>query len=187
MNKRFELIPTPISGLHIVQRKPIVDNRGHLERLFCADELRGILDHKNIAQINHTLTVKCGTVRGLHFQYPPHSEIKLVTCLRGKVFDVAVDLRKNSPTFLHWHSEILSDSNNKTFLIPEGFAHGFQSLCENCEMLYFHTKAYYPHSEGGLNAKDPILDIHWPLSISDQSPRDMAHPILTPDFTGVTL
>ena len=105
--------------------------------------------------------------------------------MRGKVFDVAVDIRRDSPTFLKWHGEILTADNHKTIVIPEGFAHGFQTLTDNCEMLYFHTAAFQPDAEGGLNAKDPKLAIQWPLPITEQSPRDLTHPLLTTDFTGV--
>jgi dTDP-4-dehydrorhamnose 3,5-epimerase len=138
-------------------------------------------------QINHTLTAKRGTVRGLHFQYPPHAEIKIVSCLHGEVFDVAVDLRQGSPTFLHWHAEILSANNHRTLLIPEGYAHGFQTLAEDCELLYFHTSAYQPGAESGLNAQDPALNIHWPEAVIELSSRDLAHPYITADFVGVAV
>ncbi|MEI7908778.1 MAG: dTDP-4-dehydrorhamnose 3,5-epimerase [Verrucomicrobiota bacterium] len=187
MNSRFDLCATPLAGLTLIQRLPIGDARGFLERLYCADELAAIAPGKPIAQINHTLTVKQGVVRGLHFQRPPHAEIKLVSCLRGAVFDVAVDLRANSPTFLHWHAEVLSAQNHRSLAIPAGFAHGFQTLTENCEMLYLHTAAYHPAAEEALNARDPRLAIRWPEAISDLSPRDAAHPLLDADFKGVTL
>ena len=185
MTNSFEIFPTPIIGLNVLQRKPLGDDRGYLERLFCLDELQSVIGGRTIVQINHTLTVKCGTVRGMHFQHPPYAEVKLVSCLRGKVFDVAVDIRRDSPTFLKWHGEILTADNHKTIVIPEGFAHGFQTLTDDCEMLYFHTAAFQPDAEGGLNAKDPKLAIQWPLPITEQSPRDLAHSILTADFTGV--
>jgi len=185
MSSRFDILDAPLSGLRILQRKLIGDSRGYLERLFCSDELQALVPGKHIAQINHTLTASRGTVRGLHFQHPPHAETKFVSCLRGEVFDVAVDLRHNSPTFLHWHAELLSADNHKTLVIPEGFAHGFQTLTDDCEMLYFHTAAYQPGAEGGLNARDPRLAIQWPLPVAGLSPRDAAHPLLGDDFTGV--
>lgn len=185
MNTRFDILDTPLAGLRILQRKPIGDNRGYLERLFCSEELRVLAPGKHIEQINRTLTASRGTVRGLHLQRPPHAEIKFVSCLRGEVFDVAVDLRHNSPTFLRWHAEVLSAENHKTLVIPEGFAHGFQTLTDNCEMLYFHTAPYQPAAEGGLNVQDPRLAIQWPLPVSGLSPRDAAHPLLADDFTGV--
>lgn len=185
MSTRFDILPTPIAGLRVLQRKPISDNRGYLERLFCAEELQAVIPGKHIAQINHTLTATCGTVRGMHFQHPPHAETKFVSCLRGEIFDVAVDLRHNSPTFLHWYAERLSADNHKTLVIPEGFAHGFQTLTDDCEMLYFHTAAYQSGAEGGVNAQDPRLAIQWPLSVAELSPRDAAHPFLSNAFSGV--
>jgi len=187
MSKRFKIIAAPISGLYILQRKPIGDNRGYLERLFSAEELHPLIHDKNIVQINHTLTSRRGTVRGMHFQYPPHAEVKFVSCLRGEVFDVAVDLRHGSDTFLHWYAELLSDTNHKTLVIPEGFAHGFQTVTENCEMLYFHTHTYQPDAEGGVCHDDPRLSITWPLPITEISPRDTSHPPLSRDFTGISL
>jgi len=185
MSAHFDIGDTPLFGLRILQRKPIGDSRGYLERLFCSEELQTLAPGNTIAQINRTVTKCRGTVRGMHFQRPPHAEIKFVSCLRGEVYDVAVDLRYNSPTFLHWHAEVLSSDNHKTLIIPEGFAHGFQTLSDECEMLYFHTTAYQPGAEGSLNAKDPALAIAWPLPVAGLSPRDAGHPFLGNDFTGV--
>ena len=184
---RFVIEKTPIDGLHVIQRKPIGDERGYLERMFCGDELKPIIDKHSIMQINHTMTRKAGTVRGMHFQHPPQAEMKLVSCLRGEVFDVAVDLRKNSPTFLQWRAEVLTDRNHKTFVIPEGFAHGFQTLTDDCELLYLHTAAYAPDVEAGLNALDPRLAIAWPMPIAERSMRDQRHAMLTPEFSGLSL
>lgn len=187
MSSRFDILDTPLAGLRVLQRKPIGDSRGYLERLFCADELQALAPGRYIAQINHTLTASRGTVRGMHFQRPPHAEIKFVSCLRGEVFDVAVDLRDNSPTFLRWHAEVLSADNYKTLVIPEGFAHGFQTLADDCEMLYFHTAAYQPGAEGGLNAQDPRLAIRWPLPIVGLSPRDNSHSMIGDHVQGIVL
>lgn len=184
MSSRFDILDTPLPGLRVVQRKPFGDCRGYLERLFCSEELQALVSGKPIAQINRTLTASRGTVRGMHFQRPPHAETKFVTCLRGEVFDVAVDLRHNSPTFLRWHAELLSDDNHKTLVIPEGFAHGFQTLADDCEMLYFHTAAYQAGAEDGLNAMDPRLAIKWPLAVTMLSDRDRSHPMLTSGFEG---
>jgi dTDP-4-dehydrorhamnose 3,5-epimerase len=180
---RFSIQSTPLAGLCLLQRHPIGDERGYLERLFCFQELQSIIEQRAILQINHSLTAKAGTLRGLHFQHPPHAEMKLVSCLCGEVFDVAVDLRQGSPTFLHWHAEHLSADNHRTLAIPEGFAHGFQTLTADCELLYLHTAAYQPTAEGGLDALDPALAIHWPLPISDRSARDQAHAPITAALT----
>jgi dTDP-4-dehydrorhamnose 3,5-epimerase len=185
VSSRFDIQATPLSGLNVIVRKPLGDSRGYLERMFCEDELQDIFGGRRIVQINHTLTQAKGTVRGMHFQYAPHSEMKFVSCLRGAVYDVAVDLRKDSPTFLKWHAELLSADNHKTFAIPEGFAHGFQTLTDDCEMLYLHTAAYAPDAEAGLNPQDTMLAITWPLPITEISARDMAHVPITADFEGV--
>jgi dTDP-4-dehydrorhamnose 3,5-epimerase len=178
LSDRFEIFETPLQGLCVVQRKPIRDERGYLERMFCASDHATLLQGRSIRQINRTLTVRCGTVRGMHFQNPPHAEMKFVSCLRGEVFDVAVDLRPDSPTRFQWHGEVLSSKNYKTLAIPEGFAHGFQTLSDHCEMLYFHTADYHRESEGGLNPLDPVMGIAWPLGISGISSRDSAQPML---------
>ncbi len=187
MSTRFDIQDTPISGLKCLLRKPAGDSRGFLERLFCAAELETLSPGKSIAQINRTFTTRRGTVRGLHFQYPPHAEIKFVSCLRGEVFDVAVDLRRGSPTFLQWHAGVLSENNHKTFVIPEGFAHGFQTLDENCEMLYFHTAPYWAGAESGLNVRDSCLHIKWPLPILELSTRDEGFEMIGEKFTGIAL
>jgi dTDP-4-dehydrorhamnose 3,5-epimerase len=114
----------------------------------------------------------------------PHP-YKIVSCLNGEVFDVAVDIRKGSPTFLHWHGEILSATNQRSLLIPEGFAHGFQTLTENCEMLYLHSVPFQPHAEGALHVADPKIGIRWPLAVTELSERDRAHPFIGPDFEGI--
>jgi dTDP-4-dehydrorhamnose 3,5-epimerase len=184
---RFDFIPTPLAGLKLVQRKSIEDQRGFLSRFFCADEFREAGMDKPIAQMNHTLTRTKGSVRGMHFQNPPHAEIKLVSCLHGEIFDVAVDLRSDSPTFLHWHGAILSAQNRASLLIPEGFAHGFQTLTEDCELIYLHTASYHPESEGALNAADPRLGIAWPLAVTDISEKDWNHKLIEQDFQGIVL
>ncbi len=178
MNDRFCISPTSISGLQLVQRRVLGDERGYFERMYCKDELREVLGSQDIVQINHTYTASPGTVRGMHFQLPPNSETKVVSCIRGEVFDVAIDLRKNSKSFLQWHAEVLSEKNHRMLLIPEGFAHGFQTLTGDCEMLYFHTNFYRREAERGLNAQDPRLAIKWPLMVTSISTRDREHPML---------
>ena len=184
---RFDFIPTPLAGLMLVQRKALEDHRGYFSRFYCGEEFAKAGITKSIAQINHTLTRKTGAVRGLHFQLMPHAETKLVSCLKGEIFDVAVDIRRGSPTFLQWHAEILSAENRKSFLIPEGYAHGFQALCEDCELIYLHTAAYHQEAEGALNAADPRLSIAWPLAINDLSERDRNHKLIEQNFQGITL
>lgn len=184
---RFDFVPTPLSGLILVQRKAIEDQRGFLSRFYCADEFREAGLTKAIKQINQTLTRKKGAVRGMHFQNPPHAEVKLVSCLRGEIFDVAVDLRRGSPTFLHWHGAILSAQSRQSLLIPEGYAHGFQTLTEDCELIYLHTESYHSEAEGALNVSDPKLGIVWPLAMTEISDRDLKHKLIEQDFQGISL
>lgn len=184
---RFSVTALPLAGLKLVERKRLGDERGFLARLFCAEELAVAGWKQPIAQVNHTYTAKLGTVRGMHFQRPPCAEMKLVSCIRGEVWDVAVDLRADSPTFLHWHAERLSADNSRALLIPEGFAHGFQALSDACELLYLHSAAYSSEAEAGLNPKDPMLSIPWPLDIIELSARDAQHPLLGHQFKGVVL
>lgn len=187
MGGRFEIQKTSIPGLNVLQRLPIGDKRGYLERLFCHQELNELTSGKEVVQINHTLTERLGTVRGMHFQHAPHAEMKIISCLRGEVFDVAVDLRKGSSTYLKWHAEILTAQNHRTLVIPEGFAHGFQTLTDDCELIYLHTAAYESSAEGGVHPQDTRLSIQWPLLVHKLSPRDSAHPLLDEGFAGVDL
>lgn len=185
MNDRIVGRELPLPGLMLLERKPVEDARGSLERLFCAETLACMGIDRPLAQINLTRTRHQGAVRGMHFQHPPQAEDKVVSCLRGRVFDVAVDLRRGSPTFLGWHGEVLSPSGRNSLLIPAGFAHGFQALCDDCELLYFHTAAYSREAEGGLRPTDPALLILWPLPIIELSERDANHPLLSSDFSGI--
>jgi dTDP-4-dehydrorhamnose 3,5-epimerase len=184
---RFTITDLPLVGLRLVKRQKLDDARGFLSRLFCAEELAAAGWDKPIVQINHTFTARRGTVRGMHLQNSPHAEMKLVSCIRGEVWDVAVDVRARSRTFLHWHAERLSADNGHALLIPEGFAHGFQALTENVELLYLHSAAYTSAAEVAFNAKDPMLSIVWPLQISNLSPRDAQHPMLDEQFLGLEL
>ena len=175
----------PLEGLKRVRRQPIADERGVFCRFYCSEEFGLAGTRKPIAQINHTLTRRRGAVRGLHFQHPPHAETKIVSCIAGAVFDVAVDLRRGSPSFLKWHAEILSAENRLGMLLPEGFAHGFQALEPDSELIYLHTTAYVPDAEDALHASDPRLAIAWPLPIAELSERDSSHPFLEADWPGI--
>ncbi len=187
MGKRVKILDTPIADLKVVQSAPYHDARGAFTRLFCAHELQPILGQRQIAQANGSRTTQAGAVRGLHFQYPPHAEMKMVRCLRGRVWDVAVDVRSGSTTFLGWYAHELTPDNSDMMVIPEGFAHGFQALEPESELLYLHTAFYHPPSEAGLRYDDPRLAITWPLKPLDLSARDLAHPLLDNEFAGVAL
>jgi dTDP-4-dehydrorhamnose 3,5-epimerase len=182
MSARLSAQETPLAGLLLITRKVISDHRGYLERLFCTTEFAPFLDGRSIVQINHTQTRNAGAARGMHFQREPYQETKIVSCLRGEVFDVAVDLRNGSATFGNWYGAVLSADNHSSLYIPEGFAHGFQTLCSDCEMLYFHTAPYSAEAEGAVNMLDPAFGIEWPLTITERSARDEGHPLITSTF-----
>jgi len=183
----MNLRTTPIKGVMVAETSRFTDERGAFARLFCEHDLAPALDGRHIVQVNHSLTRKTGTVRGMHFQHAPHAEMKMVRCLKGRVWDVAVDLRKDSPSFLNWHAVELSAMNDLMMIIPEGCAHGFQVLEAESELLYLHTAFYVPESEGGVRHDDPALSISWPLDVTDLSERDQAHPLIDEDFCGVAL
>ena len=171
----------------LVEAMPFSDHRGIFARFFCSRELSEILGDRSIVNVNFSRTVKKGSVRGMHFQKPPHSEMKFVRCIKGEVYDVIVDIRPNSPTFLKWYGEVLTADNMKMLVVPEGFAHGFQILEENSELLYLHTAFYTPEAEGGVLHNDPTLNIAWPLEITDLSDRDRLYTPIGNDFEGIEL
>lgn len=183
----MKLSPTPISGVYVIQGEPVRDHRGMFQRLFCDQELADAVGPRHIVQINHSKTMQVGTVRGLHYQRPPFMEMKLVRCLRGRIWDVVVDLRANSPTFLRWHSEELSFENGRMIVIPEGCAHGFQVLEAESELLYLHTEHYKFEAEAGIRYDESLLGINWPVGVTDISQRDLNHPLLSPDFCGLSV
>ena len=187
MTGRFTIEPTPIEGLTLLTRRRMEDERGFLERMFCARDLAEIGIEVGPVQVNRTLTRRKGAVRGLHFQHPPHAEIKIVSCLRGRVQDVAVDLRRGSPTFLTWFAAELSEENGKSLVIPRGFAHGFQTLTDDCELLYVHSDYYEPAAEAGFNAGDETIAVKWSLPVSEMSARDRSLPRVGEEFEGLAL
>ena len=178
---------TEIKGLIVIEVVPFQDHRGKFYRVYCKNELKNIGYNKELVQINQSLTKKKGTIRGMHFQYPPKAETKIIKCLKGSIFDVVVDLRYKSTTFLYWHSETLTADNMKMLYIPEGFAHGFQTLEDNSELLYFHTESYSPDYESGIKYNDPKIGIKWPLEIADISVRDRGFKLLDNNFKGLNL
>jgi dTDP-4-dehydrorhamnose 3,5-epimerase len=181
----LNVLQTEIPRLVVVENMPRFDSRGAFTRIYCERELNIVIGSRQITQINLSRTDSVGAVRGMHFQHVPHAEMKLVRCLRGRVWDVAIDIRANSPTFLKWHAQELSLENNRMMVIPEGFAHGFQVLEPESELLYLHTEFYEPQSEGGLRYNDPRLEIKWPIPIADLSDRDTSHPLIDSNFQGV--
>ncbi|MDR2622990.1 MAG: dTDP-4-dehydrorhamnose 3,5-epimerase [Methanobrevibacter sp.] len=178
---------TKINEVKVIDSEPFKDERGFLNRIFCQDELNEIQPNMVIKQINHSMTSQKGTVRGLHFQNPPYAELKIIRCIKGSIFDVAVDLRRDSHTFLKWHREILSEDNMKALVIPEGFAHGFQSLEDDVEMIYLHTNSYCKEAEGSLRYDDPKMGIDWQIEVSNVSKKDMSSEFISNDYKGVLI
>lgn len=177
--------PTPLEGSYLIDLQPFQDERGWFARFYCKDEFKKIGHDKEWMQLNHSVTFEKGTLRGMHFQTAPFKEIKMVRCVAGAVFDVIIDLRKNSGTFLQWFGAEISAKNKKMMYIPEGFAHGFQCLTGNCELIYHHTEFYKPGAEGGIRYDDPLIGIQWPLPVITISSRDQLHPYLDETFKGI--
>lgn len=174
----MKLLTTPLVGLWEIRTAPHGDDRGRFTRIFCKNAFAAVRDDLRFVQVNHSVTALRGTVRGLHLQRSPAAEAKLIRCIRGAVFDVAVDLRSESPTFGKWHAIELSEHNEREVYIPEGFAHGFQTLTDDVQMLYQHTAAYSKEHEAGVNYADPTLAINWPLPVTVVSDRDRELPLL---------
>jgi dTDP-4-dehydrorhamnose 3,5-epimerase len=177
--------PTHLQGSFLIDAEPFVDERGWFARFYCKEEFAAIGHTKEWVQLNHSASNKKGTLRGLHFQVPPYREIKMVKCVRGAVYDVIVDVRKDSQTFLHWFGAELSELNRKMIYIPEGFAHGFQCLTNDCQLIYHHTEYYKPNAEDGLRFNDPRIGINWPLEVTEISNRDKSHTLLNHNFKGI--
>lgn len=174
----MQLNKTPINDLLVAVPEPFADERGWFARIFDNELFEKAGIPVEWRQVNHSFTKSKGTIRGMHFQYAPYEEIKMVKCIRGKVWDVAIDLRRDSPTYLKHFAAILSPGNNHMMVIPKGFAHGFQTLEDDSALIYFHSERYTPGNEGGLRYDDPALAIEWPLPVTVISDRDKNHPLL---------
>lgn len=176
---------TSLKGSFIIDLEPLTDERGWFARTYCKNEFSKIGHSKEWVQLNHSFTRQLGTIRGMHYQLPPFSEIKLVRCIAGAVYDVIIDLRQGSATFLNYFATPLSSANKKMIYIPEGFAHGFQALTDDCELIYHHSQFYSPGVEGGIKFDDPKVNIDWPLPVQIISARDNAHPFINVNFKGL--
>jgi dTDP-4-dehydrorhamnose 3,5-epimerase len=176
-----------IEGLYVAELEPFTDDRGSFVRSYCSKELEEINILKPISQINHSFTKTVGSIRGMHYQNSPNAEIKMVRCIAGEIFDVAIDLRKGSDTFLQWHGEYLNAENLKMMIIPEGFAHGFQVIKKNTEVLYLATESYTPEVESGVLFNDKKIKIEWPLQGINISDRDLKHKAITKEFKGLDI
>ena len=178
---------TFIEGVKVVTRKPIGDKRGWFERLYCLETLKSVGWPDRLVQVNQSYSAEKGTLRGMHFQHAPHAEYKYVSCVNGRIYDVAVDLRQGSPTFLKHFGIELSEANHKSLVVPEGLAHGFQSLVDNITVVYAVSAAYNGEHEDGINPRDPALGIDWPAAISNMSEKDASKPFLDDSYRGISL
>ncbi|GHT36796.1 dTDP-4-dehydrorhamnose 3,5-epimerase [Planctomycetales bacterium] len=174
----MKFTPLPLPDTFLIETEPRSDDRGCFTRLFCAKELQQINFHKPLVQINEVFSKQKGTLRGLHYQKPPHSEAKIIKCLLGAVQDVIVDVRKDSPTFLKWFSTELSPENDTMLFVPEGFAHGYLTLQDNTAVLYMVSEFYAPESETGIRYNDPLLNIEWKAEPAVISEKDRNYPYL---------
>lgn len=182
----MQVIPLKIAGAYELIAEPFKDHRGLFERAFCARELKEKTGmNKAILQVNHSVTARIGALRGMHYQLPPKTETKIVKSLKGSVYDVILDLRKNSVTFKKWVAIELTEEKLNGVLIPDGCAHGFQVLRKNAELLYFHTEFYSPEHEAGVRYDDPAFMVDWPLEVAEISKRDQNHPLLSNEFEGI--
>ena len=168
----MNIINLPLKGAAEITSSTLKDERGWFARYFCRKELFAINGNKEILQINSSFTKLAGTIRGLHLQSAPYEEDKIVRCIKGKIFDVMLDVRLGSSTYGEWCSVILEAQKMNMVYIPKGFAHGFQTLEPNCEVLYLHTQFYVPDAEVGYRYDSPALNIDWPLEISEVSEKD---------------
>lgn len=174
----MKFIETPIAGLYVVELETRIDERGFFARSFCVHEFEALGLETTVAQCNISFNEKAGTLRGLHFQTPPHEEARLVRCTRGAIYDVAIDIRPDSPSYLKWYGVELTSDSRRMIFIPRGFAHGFQTLVDATEVCYQMSEFYHPECARGLRWDDPALAISWPLENVVMSDKDRAHPLL---------
>jgi len=167
---------TKLKGAFVVEVKKLEDERGFFGRAWCQEEFEAHGIKTKICQINTSFSKKKGTIRGMHYQVDPYQEAKFIRCTKGKIFDVMVDLRPDSPTFLQSVGNELSEDNYKMVYIPENFAHGFVTLLDNCEVYYPTSQFYTPGAERGMRWNDPAINIEWPIDIVHASEKDESHP-----------
>ncbi len=177
--------PLVLPGAFTIDVHPFQDKRGFFTRTFCCNEFAGHNLIQNFVQANHSGTHGKGVIRGMHFQYPPFGETKLIKCVQGAIFDVIVDVRKGSPTFLQWVGAELSAENKRMMYVPVGFAHGFQTLSDYSEITYMVSNFYSKENEGGIKFDDPKIGIKWPLPVSLVSDKDMKIPCVDYSFKPV--
>ena len=167
---------TQLEGVRLIDLEPVADERGFFARTFCVEEFAAQGLETRFVQHSTSHTGRRGSVRGMHFQRPPHEEIKLVRCIKGAVHDVLIDLRPNSPTYRRWESYDLSSENRRQLYVPAGLAHGFQTLMPDTEVAYLISAFYTPAAAAGLRYDDPAFGIRWPLPVADMSAKDRTWP-----------
>jgi dTDP-4-dehydrorhamnose 3,5-epimerase len=172
----MQFYPTMFRGAWLVHLEPARDSRGYFARTFCVDEFASRELETNYPQHSISFSAYKGTVRGLHYQREPHSEAKVVRCLKGVIWDVLVDIRPESPTYLRWQQFELSSENGHQLYVPAGFAHGYQTLCDDVEVNYLISVPYAPQSACGIRYNDPTFGITWPLPVTEISEKDVHWP-----------
>lgn len=180
---KFE--PTALADACIIDLERRGDDRGFFARAFCEDEFAAMGLESRFAQINDSLSVRAGTLRGMHFQLPPAAEVKVVRCIRGSLWDCIVDLRPGSPSYLQWTGVELSAENRRMLYVPRGFGHGFITLQDDTEALYLVSDRYAPDRERGLRWDDPRIGIRWPRAPVEISAKDAAWPDFDADALGL--
>ena len=186
-NPKMIFTETKLHGAFVIELEPLTDLRGSFMRTYCKKEFEKIGNTEEFVQHNHSVNTRKGTVRGMHFQHPPNAEVKLIRCISGSVFDVLVDLREASPTFLQWFGVELSATNLRMIYVPPGVAHGFQTMEDNSQLLYQHTRYYTPSSEAGIRYDDPRVGVQWPLPVCIISDKDKTYPLLKSTYKGILL
>ncbi|EPA05247.1 dTDP-4-dehydrorhamnose 3,5-epimerase [Candidatus Nitrosarchaeum limnium] len=166
---------TDLSGAYIIEIEKCEDERGFFARTWDSNVYKENGLNPNLVQSSISFNIEKGTIRGMHFQKPPHEEDKVVRCTRGKIFDVIIDLRNNSPTFTKWQGFELSENNHKMIYIPKGFAHGFQTMEKDSEVFYQMSEYFMPEYASGVRWDDPAFKITWPLPISVISKKDLSY------------
>jgi dTDP-4-dehydrorhamnose 3,5-epimerase len=188
MGQPLIVLDTPLQGVKLIESTPFVDERGEFCRWFCSSTLESLLTKESLSnehfirQVNHCMNLRAGTVRGMHFQAAPAEEFKFVRCIRGKVFDVVLDLREHSSTYCQYVAVELSAENHLMLLIPPGCAHGYQVLEDDSHLLYLHTQDYQAQLQSGVHVSDPAFAIEWPLPIQLLSEKDQSFRFLSKEF-----
>ena len=176
----MRFVETALQGAYVIETEPKEDERGMFARAFCQREFRQRGLKEDVAQCNLSYNISKGTLRGMHYQLPPHAEVKMVRCTRGGIYDVIIDIRRGSSSYLKWFGIELNSRNRRMLYVPEGFAHGYQALDDDSEVFYMVSQFYCPDFERGIRWNDPLFQITWPVAPPRMSPKDASHPDFRP-------